>query len=96
MLIQHKEYEDGEGRFYVEENGKRLAIMTYAIKEPDTMTILHTEVDDLLRGKNVGYQLVSHGAAYAREKGYTIIPVCPFAKAIMEKKKEEFEDVLKK
>ncbi|RYF66327.1 MAG: N-acetyltransferase, partial [Cytophagaceae bacterium] len=54
MEIQHKTYENHEGRFYVEKDGKRLALMTYSIQEPDTMTILHTEVDDELRGQNMG------------------------------------------
>jgi predicted GNAT family acetyltransferase len=59
----------------------------------DQMIIYHTEVSDVLQGKHVGVQLVSEGVAYAREHGFKIVPLCPFAKAIIDKT-EAFQDVL--
>ena len=94
MLIQQKE--DGhKGRFYVEKDGNQLAEMTYSLTEPDIMIIDHTEVDEVLKGKNVGAQLVNAGAEYARTKNFKIIPLCPFAKKVFEKKHEEYKDVLR-
>ena len=95
MEIKHKELEH-KGMFYVEVNGKRSALMTYTKHGDKLITIDHTEVDDSLRGKNIGYQLVKAGAEYARANDLKIIPVCEFAKAIFEKRAAEFEDVLKK
>ena len=91
MII--RQTEDGNnGAFYIEENEKVLAEMTYR-KEDNNMIIDHTEVDESLRGKNVGYQLVHHGVEYAREEHLKIIPVCEFAKSVIEKT-AELQDVL--
>ena len=81
--------------FFIRGNDKNIAEMTYSLSEPDIMIIDHTWVDDSLRGKNVGYQLVDKGAVFAREHHYMIIPLCPFANAVFKKKKEEYKDVLK-
>ena len=51
------------------------------------------EVDEQLRGKNVGFQLVSHAVEYARRHHYKITPVCLFAKSVFDKK-PDFADVL--
>ncbi len=94
MDILQKQQET-KGSFYVEENGEIVAEMTYSMASENLMIIDHTEVAGSLRGKNVGYQLVKKAAAFAREKQIKIIPLCPFAKAVFEKKKDEFEDVLR-
>lgn len=91
MLIQHKK-EEKRGRFYIKEADKILAELDYSLS-PGVMTILHTEVDEKLKGKKIGYSLVTHAADYARENGWKIIPDCSFARALFEKKKEEFGDV---
>ena len=82
--------------FFIEEDGISLAEMDYSVSLPDTMVILHTEVDESLKGRNIGNQLLDRAVEFAREKNYKIIPICPFAKSVFEKRHEEFEDVLKK
>jgi predicted GNAT family acetyltransferase len=57
------------------------------------MIIEHTEVDDVLRGKNIGFELVHKAVEHARMHGQKVAPVCPFAKAIFDKK-PELRDVL--
>ena len=91
MIVLHKE-EGDKGSFYIEREGDVLAEMTYR-KNKDRIVIDHTEVDDSLRGKNVGYQLVEHGVEYAREAHLKILPICSFAKSVLEKT-EEFYDIL--
>jgi predicted GNAT family acetyltransferase len=92
MQIQH-EQSTSKGAFYVEENGTRLAEMTYS-KAGDAMIIIdHTEVSDALRGKGAGKQLVSAAVDHARKSNLKILPLCPFAKSVFEKVKE-FQDVL--
>lgn len=93
MLIQHQQ-QGSKGSFFVQEGDKRLAEMTYSMIGNETMIIEHTEVDDVLRGKNVGYQLVHTAVEYARANNMKIIPLCPFAKSVFVKK-EEFADVWK-
>lgn len=92
MDIKHAD--DGKkGRFYIEENGKSLAEMTYIWVNDEKIIVDHTEVDDVLRGKGAGKQLLTKVVEFARQKNIKIIPLCPFAKSVFDKV-EEFRDVL--
>ena len=53
----------------------------------------HTEVGQSLKGKGIGLQLVKAVVAHARESKIKILPLCPFAKSVFDKK-EELRDVL--
>ena len=92
MLIQQKE-SGHTGSFFVADNDVTLAEMVYTMASPNKMIIEHTEVDDKLRGKNVGYQLLDAVVEYARANNIKIIPLCPFASSVF-KKKTELADVL--
>jgi uncharacterized protein len=82
-----------KGSFYIEENGHRLAEMTFS-KAGDRMIIIdHTEVSDALRGTGAGLKLVAAGVDFARKNGLKIIPLCPFAKSVFDRK-PEYRDVL--
>ena len=91
MLVLHKE-DNNKGLFYLEQDGEQVAEMVYVIQD-GKMVIEHTEVDESLRGKNVGYQLVENGVEYAREKHLKVVPFCSFAKKIIDRT-ESFHDVL--
>ena len=92
MTVQHKT--DGRhGMFYVEEDGEIAAEMVYNSTSKNQMIIEHTEVDDSLRGQNVGMELVHAGVEYARHHGMKIIPLCSVAKKVLDKK-VEWQDVL--
>lgn len=84
MQIQHKEA-NNRGMFFIEEDGEIVAEIVYASGGNNTIIIEHTEVDESLRGKNIGYQLVKKIADHARSHGLKVIPVCTFAKAIFDK-----------
>jgi predicted GNAT family acetyltransferase len=92
MLIQHKE---GQNRsvFFIEDDGDVVAEIVYAKGGDGLIIIEHTEVDERLQGKNIGFELVHKTVDYARSHGLKISPVCPFAKAVFDKK-PDFRDVL--
>lgn len=92
LNIQH-EHPDHKGAFYIEQDGQRLAEMTYVMAGETNMIIDHTEVSDKLRGQGAGAQMVAAAVAYAREKGIKIRPLCPFAKSVFDKT-PEYVDVL--
>lgn len=92
MEIKFKETES-KGAFYIEEGGKRVAEMTVSKAGGNIMIIDHTQVDDILRGKNAGKQLVEAAVNHARAHQYKIIPLCPFAKSVFEKVKD-YQNVL--
>jgi predicted GNAT family acetyltransferase len=75
------------------ENEDTVAEMTYELQDKNTMVINHTEVDKLLRGKNIGFELVKKGVDFARREGLKIVPVCKFAKLVFDRK-EVLRDVL--
>lgn len=84
---------ESKGAFYIEEGGARVANMTFSKAGGNILIIDHTEVADVLRGKNAGKQLVSAAVEHARKHHYKIIPLCPFAKSVFEKV-QEYQDVL--
>jgi predicted GNAT family acetyltransferase len=92
MLIQHK-LVGSKGMFYVGQDGAILAELVYTKPSNDKMIIEHTEVDESLSGKGIGLQLVHTAVDYARTHQMKIIPLCPFAKSVFDKK-PEFADVL--
>jgi predicted GNAT family acetyltransferase len=91
MDIKH-ELKGTKGAFFVEENGSRLAEMTYTKAGEERMIIDHTEVSDALRGKSVGKQLVTAAVEMARQQHFKILPLCPFAHALFQRV-PEFADV---
>lgn len=92
MDIAYKD--DGKkGAFYVEVNGEVLAEMTFVWAGAHKMIIDHTEVSESLSGKGVGKQMVQAAVERARAKGFRILPLCPFAKAVFDKV-PEYHDVL--
>ena len=92
MMISH-DNKSIKGAFYIEQDGKVLAEMTYVWVGKDRFIIDHTEVDDALSGKGAGKQLLLKAVEFARSKGLKIIPLCPFAKSVFDKM-PEIRDVL--
>ena len=92
MTINHQQ-NGSKGVFYFEDNEIRKAQMTYSMAGPDKLIIDHTEVDASLKGQGVGYALVYATVDFARSNGIKIIPLCPFAKAVFNKR-DDIKDVL--
>ena len=57
MVVEHKRT-GNRGMFYVEYENEIAAEMVYSMRSDTEMIIEHTEVADVLRGKNIGYELV--------------------------------------
>ena len=87
------EVNDKNGFFYIEIDGKVVAKMTFVFAGTDKIIVDHTEVNDAFEGKGFGKMMVEKAVEHAREKGIKIIPLCPFAKKIIDKT-PEFQDVL--
>ena len=94
MEIQNKKV-GNKGTFYIEKDKKIVAEMIYSMPSPDKMIVEHTEVDETLKGKNIGKQLVHHMVEYARTNHIKVIPLCPFTNSVI-KKTPEYADILVK
>lgn len=92
MVIQHKE-SGKRGMFYIADDDEIIAEIVYANGGNNLIIIEHTEVDERLKGQNIGFELVHKTVEYARTHGLKITPVCPFAKAVFDKR-ADFKDVL--
>lgn len=78
--------EDGPngGRYVVSHDGA-VAEMTYSRAGKTRIIIDHTGVPDAMRGLGIGKRLVEAAVTDARAEGFKIIPLCPFAKAALQK-----------
>jgi predicted GNAT family acetyltransferase len=91
QMIEH-EQSGHRGAFFVEEDGKRLAELTYTVAGSKVI-LDHTDVDDSLRGTGTGRKLVAAAVDWAREEEVSLLPLCPFARSVFDKT-PEFGDVL--
>lgn len=57
------------------------AEMTFSRLSPTRIIVDHTGVPDEFKGWGIGKALAVHVVQEAREKGFTIVPLCPFLKA---------------
>jgi uncharacterized protein len=90
MEIEH--FDDGKkGHFKAVEGDTEAGIMTYVWAGDDKFIIEHTVGNPEFKG--VGMKLLEKAVAFAREKGVKIIPLCPFAKKMFDRK-EDIRDVL--
>lgn len=80
--IQHNETDK---KFEIFQDGKSAGFMTYTWAGDDKFIIDHTEVGEQYGGLGLGKKLVEAGVNFAKEKGVKIIPLCPFAKAAIQK-----------
>lgn len=82
-----------KGYFLVDDNGTEAGRMTYSRIGNEKIIIDHTEVSQAYAGKGIGLKMVLAAVSYAREQHIKIIPLCPFAKSVFDKK-PELRDVL--
>lgn len=88
MEIQH--IDDGKkGHFKAMEDGQEAGVMTYVWAGPDKFIIEHTIGNPEFKG--IGMKLLDKAVAFAREKNLKIIPLCPFAKKMFDRKPELYD-----
>lgn len=78
-----------EGRFALPAEGME-AELTYRL-EDGVMIILHTFTPPALRGQGIAARLMVRAVQTAREKGWTIKPVCSYAAQWFRDHPEELE-----
>lgn len=68
-----------KGRYVLANNGVE-SELTYSVQGA-RMLIDHTYTPPALRGQGVAGQLVERAVADARTRGWSVVPVCPYVKA---------------
>lgn len=84
------EHNAAEGIFRAMEDGKEVGNIEYELSG-QVMTITHTRAH--VQGRGLGRLLVAAAIDYARDRGMKIIPLCSYAKVLMERT-EEYRDML--
>ncbi len=79
-VVQHV-VEGHRGAFIIEQDGRRVAEMTYSRTSDSLVIIDHTEVAPSLGGQGVGRQLLDAAVLWARGTGTKVLSTCPFASA---------------
>lgn len=92
MEIQREEH-GRHGAFFIEEGGEWLAELSYVKRGEDTIVVDHTEVNEKLRGQDIGKKLVTAVVEYARDNKLKLKPLCPFTRKVIDET-PEFQDVL--
>lgn len=57
--------------------------------EPGRMTLVHTEVDPAFEGHGIASRLVAGALDDIRRRGLTLVPVCPFVRAYLQRHPED-------
>ena len=65
-----------KGSFFIELDNKQVAEMTYVWVGDAKIIIDHTNVDEVLKGKGAGKQMIEKAVEFARNKHLKIIPLC--------------------
>jgi uncharacterized protein len=76
MTVDHDEK---AGRFTVSSEGEE-AELTYLRAGPKVIDIQHTYVPPDERGHGVAEALAQAAFDYARDRGYRVVPTCPFVR----------------
>lgn len=84
MIAFKQEENEHRGKFIILENDIPAGEMTYVWAGENKIIIDHTETYAAFGGKGYGRQLVMKGIDYAKDKQAKIIPLCPYAKKVME------------
>lgn len=91
--IQITREDASKGGRYVTVIDGHEAEMTYSRAGTTRIIIDHTGVPEALKGRGVGKRLVEAAVNDARAEGFKIIPLCPFAKATLDRT-PEWQDVV--
>lgn len=86
MDIEIVQEDNGKkGRFILEADETFAGEMTYTWAGPTKLIIDHTGVEAGYEGKGFGKQLLEAAVAFARDNDVKILPLCPFAKKMMDR-----------
>jgi uncharacterized protein len=56
-------------------------------------TLIHTEIDPAFEGHGLGSQLAAAALDDARQRGFSVVPLCPFVTAYLRQHHEELDVV---
>ncbi len=92
MEIKHQENSQ-RGIFYAEETGIQVAELRYTFAGINKLVIEKTQVMENVQRTGTGHLLLDAIVSYARDNALLLVPVCVFAKKVLEET-PAYHDVL--
>lgn len=87
--------EDGkQGMFQALDDDKVAGEMHFTWVGDHSLSIDHTGVESAYRGRGIGRELLDALINFARQDQIKVIPLCPYAKSVFDKR-PELQDVLR-
>ena len=84
VTIEREEL-NGANEFVLRIDGERLGFLEFTRPEVGVMRIEYVEVSPELRGSGLGQQLVEKAVAFAKDTELKVIPICSYARAVMQR-----------
>ena len=80
-----------KNRFELSVEGQ-LAVIDYTFKKStNQIFLIHTEVPENMRGNGWGEKLVGESLEIIRNKGYKVVPICPFVVTYLKRHKHHLD-----
>lgn len=79
----------GEHRYELYVDEVLAAIEVYHVRA-DTISLMHTEVFDDFAGRGLAPLLVIHVLGEARERGLSVLPICPYVAGFIKKNADDY------
>ncbi|MDQ3867683.1 MAG: N-acetyltransferase [Actinomycetota bacterium] len=74
-------------RYELHLDGKPAGMIVYS-RQPDAVSLVHTEVEPQLQGRGLGGRLVAGALADIRARGLHVDPICPFVRSYIDRHPE--------
>jgi len=84
VTIEREEL-NGANEFVLRIDGEKFGFLEFTRPEVGVMRIEYVEVSPQLRGSGLGQQLVEKAVAFATENKLKVIPICSYARAVMQR-----------
>jgi uncharacterized protein len=82
-----------QNRYEIRVDGALAGFAEYRTR-PDAVVFTHTEIDPSFEGKGLGGALARGALDDVRDKGLSVVPLCPFIKTWIERH-PDYEDLVK-
>lgn len=86
---------DKGGEFYILNDNKRMAEMTFIFAGEKLIIADHTWVSETEKGLGLGRKLFDELVKYARENSFKMMATCPYVLHEIKKNREQLLDILK-
>jgi predicted GNAT family acetyltransferase len=77
-------------RYEIRVDGKLAGFVKYGMR-PESIELVHTEVNDEFEGRGLGGRLISFALDEARARGLAVLPICPFVNDYIQRHRQYVE-----